>query len=88
LDVPKLRDLKSHSFPPPWSRDSREEEEEEAVSTDSSTTDSLGTASAAQSIIDSSADARRRRWLLYNCTISGSGYVRLIVLMCSVRTDD
>jgi hypothetical protein len=32
LEVPKLRDLKSHSFPPPWARDSidREQEEEEA----------------------------------------------------------
>ena len=29
LDVPKLKDLKSHSFPPPWARDSREEGDEE-----------------------------------------------------------
>ena len=28
LDVPKLRDLKSHSFPPPWSRLTEEDEEE------------------------------------------------------------
>ena len=28
LDVPKLRDLKSHSFPPPWSRLTEEEEDE------------------------------------------------------------
>ena len=28
LDVPKLRDLKSHSFPPPWSRLTEDDEEE------------------------------------------------------------
>ena len=30
LDVPKLRDLKSHSFPPPWSRLTEEEEDADA----------------------------------------------------------
>ena len=44
LDVPKLKDMKSHSFPPPWARDDDEAEPEaasETTSTSSSSTSSV-----------------------------------------------
>jgi hypothetical protein len=106
LEVPKLRDLRSHSFPPPWSR-LEEEEEHETVPLDyaeleyqdhvlpfngmdplfaavgpAMTSSSEVASRLASSLHESSmsppldyaeADERRRRWLLFNHTISCSG---------------
>ena len=35
LEVPRLRELKSHSFPPPWGEEPEEREEENEVVNDS-----------------------------------------------------
>ena len=94
LDVPKLRDLKSHSFPPPWARDDEDKNDhrdsknilllqQTSNSSDSSTdasSDEFARSSLhhhpyLQHLEQSSADERRKRWLFYTHTVSGSGYV-------------
>lgn len=72
LDVPKLRDLKSHSFPPPFKGD------KSSCSSQETSGSSNGIALVSESVVinssstDSSsnefetADDRRKRWLIHN----------------------
>ena len=61
LEPPKLKDLKSHSFPPPWASESHEEEED-------------GTEVAAASSNDSSS-LESTLQLVSSSAIGSSGYV-------------
>ena len=64
LDVPKLRDLKSHSFPPPFSS---EKKETVGVNPQVSINDLTDTSDStpSQEYVDYSTDDRRKRWQLH-----------------------
>ncbi len=87
LEVPKLRDLKSHSFPPSWTRDSLEEDSESDSKSGESAAEKEGENEEEESsdkilappqCYKHAAIDRRRRWLLYAQTFSAdAGYVEL-----------
>ena len=67
LDVPKLRDLKSHSFPPPFSSDKKENV---APSVEPITADLTDTSDSTPSQdFEDTPDDRRRRWLLTSSSL-------------------
>lgn len=72
LDVPKLKDMKSHSFPPPWSREDCDPPSGVSVANDIIEEVASLMRDEDDEEYGNAAVERRRRWILYNHTISRS----------------
>ena len=68
LEVPKLRELKSHSFPPPWNCEAQEGEVNQAVNPGAAQHPCLAHPHQGHD----SADEKRKRWIFCKNYMSGS----------------